>query len=290
MAKAVKHFRNWSFKSDEKSKYQVGPMFNFSSVLLEIYFVNKIYRPYIKEEDFPEFYDYHLTFFKEQNPKGHEREHFAYIWKIIQTKIASLQFKFSADAILKREKLESFQSFLKSIDSWGISLDQYEQARKMDALFDTLSQGQRNLEERTKIINEFLNKDRDVGQLLDEFQKVTKQRNLLQQQNEEFKTKIDSLEAQIKKVTIPDSKKIAIKNGTKQQLIHLFIQMRSLRTPIDDKIFLDSNSSLEIWSKMISDYFTENGATISKDTVMNYFKGKSGKSFEKVPEKYFTIK
>lgn len=84
--------------------------------------------------------------------------------------------------------------------------------------------------------------------------------------------------------------KIDIRNGDKKQLIHLFLQMRILPTPNENKTFLDSNSSPETWSKMISGYFTENGEPIRKDTVMNYFKGKSGKSFENNPERYFTIK
>lgn len=145
MVRAVKHFRNFSFKSDEKSKYQVGPMFNFSTLLLEKYYLNKIHRFYINEDNYPEFYNYHLTFFKENNPNSHEKEHFAYIWRIVQNRITLLQFKFSARAVSRREKLENFQDYLKSIDAWDISLDPIEQTKKWNKFFNKLTKGQRHL-------------------------------------------------------------------------------------------------------------------------------------------------
>lgn len=117
-----KHIQRWKFNSKVKSKYQVGPMILFDDIHLRNYFLMKVYRPYINQSNYKEFYDFHLSHYLAADPDATEEKQFRFIWKLINRGIYYHEDRpFSSLSIKRLDKLEEFRQFLKGLDKWGIT-------------------------------------------------------------------------------------------------------------------------------------------------------------------------
>lgn len=115
------HIKRWKWGS-KPSKYQVGPILFFKEIQLDNYFLMKLYRKYMSENNFDDFYKYHLDHYKSSVNKADDLSHFKLIWKIIEAGIAiQNRYPFSELAKKRKKKLMAFRKFLKSIDQWNHS-------------------------------------------------------------------------------------------------------------------------------------------------------------------------
>jgi hypothetical protein len=114
----TQHIQRWKWGTKE-SKYQVGPMIFFQEIQLDNYFIMKLFRKYITEDEFPAFYQYHLDHYKSRSANATEEKQFTVIWEIIQDGIR-IQDRHPHSEIAKRrkKKLLAFQHYLRSIDQW----------------------------------------------------------------------------------------------------------------------------------------------------------------------------
>jgi len=94
-------------------------MIFFQEIQLDNYFIMKLFRKYITEEEFPGFYQYHLDHYKSRLANATEEKQFTVIWEIIQDGIR-IQDRHPHSEIAKRrkKKLLAFQNYLRSIDQW----------------------------------------------------------------------------------------------------------------------------------------------------------------------------
>lgn len=112
------HIKRWKW-GNRPNKYQVGPMFFSREIQLDNYFVMKLYRKYISEDQYPAFYQFHLDHYLSGSTTASEEMHFNVIWEIILHGIR-IQDRHPHSDLAKRrkKKLLSFQNYLKSIDKW----------------------------------------------------------------------------------------------------------------------------------------------------------------------------
>ena len=123
------------------NKYQVGPMFFFREIQLDNYFIMKLYRKYISEENFDEFYKYHLDHYKSCVRMANEDTHFKVIWEIIEGGIAvQNRYPHSDLAKKRKQKLLAFRQYLKSIDHRNLSSSLEELIRLKNDEIDALKQ------------------------------------------------------------------------------------------------------------------------------------------------------
>lgn len=115
------HIKRWRWRNTP-NKYQVGPVFFSREIQLDNYFIMKLYRNYISEDKFAEFYNYHFDHYKACVKEANEDAHFKLIWEIVEGGIAiQNRYPYSELAKKRKYKLLAFQQYLKSIDRWNLA-------------------------------------------------------------------------------------------------------------------------------------------------------------------------
>lgn len=109
----------WNFKPH---KFEIGTPVIQSS-FHDNHFVLKLYG--LGENEFPEFYNYHLGHYLDNFPGG-EQDFHRYVSDIVSTRIAQLKLidPFSRKALRAKsqvEQLRAFQTFLGPVDQWNSS-------------------------------------------------------------------------------------------------------------------------------------------------------------------------
>lgn len=120
MAEDLKlHIKRWKW-GNAPHKYQVGPVFFYREIQLDNYFIMKLYRNYISEDNFADFYKYHLDHYKSYVKEAEEGSHFKLIWEIIEGGII-IQNRYPYSELAKKRKLKllAFQQYLERIDQWN---------------------------------------------------------------------------------------------------------------------------------------------------------------------------
>jgi hypothetical protein len=109
----------WNFKPHQ---FEIGTPFIRSS-FHDNHFILKLYK--LGENDFPDFYNYHLVHYLE-NFHGEEQTFHRHVSDIVSTRIAQLKLidPFSRKALRAKrqtERLRTFQTFIDSVDQWNSS-------------------------------------------------------------------------------------------------------------------------------------------------------------------------
>jgi hypothetical protein len=109
----------WNFKPH---KFEIGTPVIQSS-FHDNHFVLKLYK--LVENEFPDFYNYHLRHYLENFP-GDEQDFHRYVSDIVSTRIVQLKLidPFSRKALRAKgqiEQLRAFHKFLGSVDRWNSS-------------------------------------------------------------------------------------------------------------------------------------------------------------------------
>jgi hypothetical protein len=117
----VSYFKPRKSFSLSAHQYDLGTFFGLWHSHDDNHFLLKIYR--IGEEEFSDYYNYHLRYCLENNLSD-EEEFFRHVWEIVNTRIKHFnrQDPFSSKHGSNRrslDKLKKFQSFLNSIDKWN---------------------------------------------------------------------------------------------------------------------------------------------------------------------------
>jgi hypothetical protein len=129
-----KHIKRWKW-GNVPHKFQVGPVLFSREIQLDNYFLMKLFRDYLIPSTFGDFYNYHLEHYKASVNDTDEELHFKIISEIIESGI-QIQNRYPHSEIAKKrkQKLLSFQQFLKTIDQWesSKSIDEFVQLKNME--------------------------------------------------------------------------------------------------------------------------------------------------------------
>ena len=105
-----------------KSLYHVGPMFFSNQIQSKNYFVMKIFDDKIDNHNYLDFYNFHLSYYLNKCTDGTEEGHLEFIWKVVEEGILNQRrYPYDSISLKRKEKLEDFQRFLRSIDQWAIT-------------------------------------------------------------------------------------------------------------------------------------------------------------------------
>jgi hypothetical protein len=132
------HIKRWTW-GVAPHKFQVGPVLFSREIQLDNYFIMKLFRDYLTPSSFGDFYNYHLEHYKASVDSPDEATHFKIISEIIDTGI-QIQNRYPHSEIAKKrkQKLLSFQQFLKSIDHWATSSSMEELVQLKNQEIDML--------------------------------------------------------------------------------------------------------------------------------------------------------
>lgn len=86
---------------------------------------------------------------------------------------------------------------------------------------------------------------------------------------EELEAEIQKFKSELKRLNTVDGAKINIKNGPKESVISLFLQMQRLKGSNGDGLLITNAQTT--WAKILSNHFLENGKPIKYGTALNYF-------------------
>ena len=154
----------------KKSYFKIRDKFDFSSHRFEIgnpliqswhfnhnHLFKKIYS--LPASDYAAFYDYHLHYFLKANP-DQQHSFFEYLSRITSERIAyyKMQDPFSSKQKTYQSnlvKLESFQSFLRSIDQWHLSDPLQSVIVEKNRLIDQLTAENARLQQEVKLMKQY---------------------------------------------------------------------------------------------------------------------------------------
>ena len=115
------HIKRWKWGA-LPNKYQVGPMILFREIQMDNYFIMKLFRNYMTENEYPKFYQYHLDYYMASSADATKEKQFKVIWNIIVDGIRIQERHPHSELAKKRKKkMLSFQAYLKGIDQWSYS-------------------------------------------------------------------------------------------------------------------------------------------------------------------------
>lgn len=94
------------------------------------------------------------------------------------------------------------------------------------------------------------------------------------ERNKKFQAEIEKLKKMLANTTVKHQYKINIKNGKKENLLALFLEMMDAKNPPTDNESEFLNwPSVKTWAKIIANHFLENEKEIPLETALNYFDG-----------------
>ena len=123
-------------------KYDVGVFIGLKKGFEDNLFIIKLFK--LPEQEYADYYQYHLTYFLEKEPLG-EQAFFTFVWQIVLIRVRYLETKdpFNSSHATDMEllaKLTNFQKYLRSIDQWNtqktlpeIIADQQEEIRRQQS-------------------------------------------------------------------------------------------------------------------------------------------------------------
>lgn len=147
-----------------REKFDFSPhRFEIGNPLIQSWHFNhnhlfkKIYS--LPVSDYPEFYNYHLQYFFQQNP-DQEQQFFEHLSRLTSERIAYYKMK---DPFSSRQKayqsnltkLESFQLFLRSIDQWHVSETLESVIAEKQRIIEQLTAENTRLKEQVKAMKEY---------------------------------------------------------------------------------------------------------------------------------------